>query len=331
MSEFTALPPSHDSLFKALTASPRLAAALLRAHLPADIVRLLADEPPQVLDGTFIAPTGRSTQGDRVIKAALKDGTRFYVLFEHKSGAEFRTPLQLAEYQIGIWKRHLQDGTGGSKTLPPVVLVVLYNGAAKWAVPPSLEAMVAGDDCLHGYASDSPYILRNLAEIEPERFSDDPIQRLGFVALHCGTGSLAREVKLELILRWWPEKVKKEDLDLEKLIKAYIVDRIEITPESLEKALQDYQEQRGGGIVATIRQICTEQGRQEGIKQGMMQGMAQGRASSLSRLVERRFGPLSAAVESRIAQASPDELDEWLDKVLDASSLEAMFGDTTRH
>ena len=72
------------------------------------------------------------------------------------------------------------------------------------------------------------------------------------------------------------------------------------------------------------------QGMEQGMEQGIAQGIAQGRARSLARLVQHRFGPLSAAVESRIAQASTDELDEWLDKVLDASSLEAMFGDT-RH
>ena len=68
-----------------------------------------------------------------------------------------------------------------------------------------------------------------------------------------------------------------------------------------------------------------------GVAQGITQGLAQGRAASLMRVVRHRFGPPPAAVEARIAQASPDELDGLLDQALKASSLEEAFGDTFRH
>ena len=55
-----------------------------------------------------------------------------------------------------------------------------------------------------------------------------------------------------------------------------------------------------------------------------------GEADSLSRLLKRRFGPLPPAVQSRVAEASPEELGNWLDQVLDAPSLEAMFGNLPR-
>ena len=54
---------------------------------------------------------------------------------------------------------------------------------------------------------------------------------------------------------------------------------------------------------------------------------ARGEAKSLTRLLQRRFGPLPETVQSRIAEASLDELDGWVDQVLDAPSLEAMFGE----
>ena len=55
-----------------------------------------------------------------------------------------------------------------------------------------------------------------------------------------------------------------------------------------------------------------------------------GRADALSRLLQRRFGPLPPAVQSRITEASLDELGGWIDQVLDAPSLGAMFGDAPR-
>ena len=73
------------------------------------------------------------------------------------------------------------------------------------------------------------------------------------------------------------------------------------------------------------------EGRTAGLAEGRTAGLAEGRAESLSRLLQRRFGPLPPTVQSRIAEATLDELGNWIDQVLDTPSLEAMFGDITRH
>ena len=107
--------------------------------------------------------------------------------------------------------------------------------------------------------------------------------------------------------------------------------------------------------MASIAQRFEEKGRTAGLAEGRTAGLAEGRAAgfaegetvgrtaglaegetvgeakSLSRLLQRRFGPLPPSVQSRIAEASLDELDGWVDQVLDAPSLEAMFGDINRH
>ena len=78
----------------------------------------------------------------------------------------------------------------------------------------------------------------------------------------------------------------------------------------------------------------TEQFFQEGVVEGEAKGRAKGRAkgltegriTSLSRLLERRFGPLSPDTHFLLAVATPRELDEWTDRVLDAPTLEDVFG-----
>jgi len=52
---------------------------------------------------------------------------------------------------------------------------------------------------------------------------------------------------------------------------------------------------------------------------------------SLTRLLERRFGPLSGFVHERIAVAGPWQVEAWLEAVLDAPDLEAVFTVATRH
>ena len=77
------------------------------------------------------------------------------------------------------------------------------------------------------------------------------------------------------------------------------------------------------GLVGTIAEALMERGEARGLKRGKAVGLEQGKAVGLTRLLERRFGPLPATARDRIAAAGPGELDAWLDRVLDADSLDA--------
>ena len=61
---------------------------------------------------------------------------------------------------------------------------------------------------------------------------------------------------------------------------------------------------------------------QQWLRQGRQEGRQEGCGLSLKRLLARRFGPLSADILARIDHATPEQLDRWLDNVLDANSLE---------
>ena len=89
-----------------------------------------------------------------------------------------------------------------------------------------------------------------------------------------------------------------------------------------------------GGLEAmmgTIAEALMERGKAEGLKQSEARGLERGKAEILTRIMERRFGPLSSTVRDRIAAAGPDELDAWLDRVLDADSPEEVFDWSSRH
>ena len=73
-----------------------------------------------------------------------------------------------------------------------------------------------------------------------------------------------------------------------------------------------------------------QRGIQQGMQQGVQQGMQLGEALLLQRQLTRRFGELSAAQQARLAAATPAQLEIWGDRVLDAASLDEVFGDT-RH
>ena len=78
----------HDKLFKGLLDQPGTAGALLRERLPPEIASLLADDPPELIDGEFIDEALQGSQSDRLFRARLKDGVGGGH-DEHLSGALF--------------------------------------------------------------------------------------------------------------------------------------------------------------------------------------------------------------------------------------------------
>ena len=70
-----------------------------------------------------------------------------------------------------------------------------------------------------------------------------------------------------------------------------------------------------------------DRGRSEGVVLGKAQGLAMGEAKALTRLLERRFGPLSESLRGRIDRAEVEALDRWLDRMDAATTIDAVFED----
>ena len=85
--------------------------------------------------------------------------------------------------------------------------------------------------------------------------------------------------------------------------------------------------------VTSVEQLYSEKWMQQGMVQGLQQGrlegeqsgIAKGEAYALRRLLQKRFGPLPEDLLTRLQSASVDELEQWLDRALDADSLAGVF------
>lgn len=65
---------------------------------------------------------------------------------------------------------------------------------------------------------------------------------------------------------------------------------------------------------------------QSALQQGLQKGVLQGEALLLQRMLTHRFGPLSEWARQRLHDATPEVLETWADRVLDAQRLEDVFG-----
>ncbi|NCV15705.1 MAG: DUF4351 domain-containing protein [Betaproteobacteria bacterium] len=72
-------------------------------------------------------------------------------------------------------------------------------------------------------------------------------------------------------------------------------------------------------------QLGEQKGRQEGEQKGRQEGRLEGEQLVLQRLLTKRFGPLPNDVLGQIRSASSTQIDSWLDRVLDAASLDEVF------
>ncbi|MBF0176256.1 MAG: DUF4351 domain-containing protein [Magnetococcales bacterium] len=62
-------------------------------------------------------------------------------------------------------------------------------------------------------------------------------------------------------------------------------------------------------------------------QEGRQEGRQEGEAITLLRILRRRFPNLPAWVESKVHAANLDTLDAWIDRAIDARSLNDVFGD----
>ena len=72
-----------------------------------------------------------------------------------------------------------------------------------------------------------------------------------------------------------------------------------------------------------------EEGLREGRREGRMEGQQEGASlvaqRTLERQLTRRFGPLPPEAVARIHQAALPQLETWLDRIIDAPTLQAVF------
>jgi hypothetical protein len=65
--------------------------------------------------------------------------------------------------------------------------------------------------------------------------------------------------------------------------------------------------------------------RRQGIEQGRVEGIEQGRLEVLRRQLAIKFGSVPAEVLARMASATEEDLSNWLDRVLSATTLQSVF------
>ena len=328
----------HDPFFQRLLDQPVAAGALLRERLPAEVVALLVDEPPELVPGSFISGRLRGYRTDRLFRSRTLSGrpVLIYTLIEHKSTPPPRIALQLLGYQVQILEHWAtREGTapdGTLRPLPALVTLVVYNGTEDWTVPLSLAGATDADPGLRPWLLDFRYSLVSLKTIPDARLSAEKVLRVGLLILKHGKPARKDRRKLLLLIRSAYELGVD---DLVTLIYYLLGDPDGPHAELVRTILDEVLPDQGERIMSTAAEQWKAegynngilQGRAEGEARGEARGKARGKAEMLLRQLRRRFHTLAPEIEARVRAADGVQLDEWSDRFVDATALTEIFPD----
>lgn len=334
----------HDASYKLLFSAPELVRDLVLGFIPDDWLHGLDYSTLEKLPGSYVTDDYRHRADDVVWRVKVEGRWVYlYILIEFQSSVDAFMAVRMMVYVGLLYQDLIRRGEVlPNKQLPPVLPIVLYNGDDKWTAATDMAEMVPK---VPGLVADFLPKLKYLLIDENEYQEADLAQLKNLVAAVIRFEHPANDAALiELIgqLNDWldgqPElkrtfaiwiravllRQSKHTLVLPKIndlkeLKMTLAEKFDEWAKAHEqKGMQLGMEK---GIEKGL-----EKGLEKGIEKGMEKGMAKGEALLLQRLLVRRFGPLSNELLARIAAADVAQLDVWGDRVLDATSLDEVFG-----
>ena len=305
----------HDETYKKLFAFPRMVEDLLRGFVAGLRVDDIDFSTLQKLSAEYVSDDLRRRHGDAVWRVRLRGGWLYLVvLLEFQSRDEPRMALRILTYTGLLYEELVRNGAVASgEPLPPVLPVVLYNGARPWRAAREMGELIAavGPELARYQPAQRYHVVDERHLAEDDLPSDNLVTSLVDLERSGSAGDLARVVEA---------------------LQAKLSDPHEA---GLRQAFVDWVRQVAGRVappggelppVGTLEELkmtlveraaeWPKQWLQEGIEQGVQQGLAHERAL-LCRQAALRFGTEAATGVSQAVEriADPERLaaaGEWI-------------------
>ena len=318
----------HDENYKRLFASKLMVEHLLRACLPGDLLAAADFSELGELPTEYVSDEILKRHGDTVWRLRLGE-RRVYllILLEFQSEDDPWMALRIHTYTGLLYQELVRNEAPGiaEGRLPPVLPVVLYNGAEPWTAARRMSGLVVpGGPWLAPYqpaqgyflldlrrmtADDLPgrNLLRAVAELEQSRSNADLLRVWEALRLWMRdprAGELQRAFVdwiRQMAERLAPAGAAVPPLRTWEEVRMTLVERVAEWPK------QWLREGREQGLA---------EGREQGIEQGIEQGVDQQRAL-LCRMTAARFGAETAARLGGVLARTTDperlaEIGDWL-------------------
>jgi len=312
----------HDALFRATLAKPENAIAELRRVLPPALVARIDFATLEMRPSRFVDPKLEGRESDLLFAVNLDSSeTLIYVLVEHQSRVDWTMPIRLLRYMASVWERYVEERPSVRK-VPPIIPVVVHHSASGWTVTTRLAELLDIDYDVHqaiaAHLPDFEFVLHDLAreDFETLRSANLPAQlKFSLFLLQRTRGN----ADLESELTAWTSVARQLAEETLRLVMSYILRVTEADPASIGDWAQRVSSQAQEAYVTAAEKIAQQVEQRERAK------ALDGRRELVSKLIERRFGPIGDLAQGRLAEATEEQLDQGALRVLDATSIEGVF------
>lgn len=308
-----------DAGYKLLFSAPEMVRDLVMGFIPDEWLHGLDYGTLEKLPGTYVTDDYRHRADDVVWRLkADREWVYLYILLEFQSTVDTYMAVRMMVY-VGLLYQDLirRNQVLPGKRLPPVLPIVLYNGDEPWHAATDIAELIPKAP---GVVSDLLPRLKYLLIAENAYRNADlaPMKNLMAAVIRFERPHDAQSL-LDLIdeLQDWLQKKPELKRLFAIWIRAVLLRRGKhhlVLPK-----VNDLKELKMG----LAERLDTWE--REFEERGLQKGLQKGEALALQRLLAKRFGILPPEITAKIAAASADQIEIWLDRLLEAESLESLF------
>jgi Putative transposase, YhgA-like len=265
--------------------------------------------------------SARRREGDVIWRLPTCEGTDIYLylLIEFQSKSDWWMPVRTQIYQGLLWQQVIAEKklkTGAR--LPPLLLLVLYNGIGRWKAPTEVRELIAlsPDSALWPWQPQIRYYLLDMGAFP----RDDLTRRTSVAALLFRLEQPLSSQDLEELvgevvgwLRQHPDYADLRRLFTELVRRAFI--GLGVTRPIAEDLLE----------MKTNLETLGEAWKRQWLAEGRAEGKAEGKAEALVCLLAERFGTVRPSLRKRILGANLATLEYWFKRAIVAPDLPSVF------
>ena len=315
----------HDHAYKLLFSHPQMVADLLRGFVREGWVQQLDFSTLEPVSGHYVSDDLREREDDCIWRVRWgKAWLYVYLLLEFQSSVDPFMAVRIMTY-LGLLYQDLIKAKvlTPSGKLPPVLPLVLYNGAQRWSAAQNIAELIeVVPGGLEHYRPQLQYLLLDEGCFEESELAG--LRNLAAALFRLENSREPQDVErvLTCLLDWLSAPEQRE---LRRAFTVWL--RRVLLPSRLPGVdlpqVTDLLEMKA--MLAERVQEWTRKWKQEGMEEGRQEGRQEGQAELLVRILEHKFGPLPPAYQQRILAAGPDDIWRWVDRVLSAEALEQVF------
>ena len=309
----------HDRFVKALLSDSEKAGTFLREWLPKEIAELLSPESPELVPGSFVDEKLREHLTDRLYLAKTVSGRTalLYVLIDHKSSPDKKAGWQLLRYLVEALKQWERKNPNW-KQLPAIVPFLFYNGATEWRIPDEFLALVDAEEGWRPYLLNFRFPTFDLGKIPDRSLSRHPNLRAWLLAAKYAT----REGQQLEVKEFLVEVLTSAGKDFPIIVRYMMETYQSFGEETFREIIRRVRPEEEAEMMSQFAQEIVAKGKPEWLQQGRQQG----EGAILLRQLQSRFGDIPSDARDKITKADLPTLEEWSLRILDAQSLEDVFG-----